>query len=118
MVKTKKRSLKAKKIKDPKFSKKIHKGTMASKASINYEYQDYDNIIDTLELIVSESDKLMKEVKFFKKDPINAPAAIHPSIKAKSDAVPCKELFTKIGSPTIAGPIIKRLLIKVIMIIQ
>ena len=72
MVKTKRRSLKSKKIKDPQFSKKIHKGTMASKTSINYEYQDYDNIIDTLELIVSDNDKLMKEVKFFKKDPINA----------------------------------------------
>ena len=75
MVKTKKRSLKVhnkKKIKDPQFSKQIHKGTLASKASINYEYQDYDNIIDTLELIVDESAKLKKEVKFFKGDPINA----------------------------------------------
>ena len=62
MVKTKRRSLKSKKIKDPQFSKKIHKGTMASKTSINYEYQDYDNIIDTLELIVSDNDKLMKGV--------------------------------------------------------
>ena len=72
MVKTKKKSHKRNKIKDPQFSKQIHKGTMASKTSINYEYQDYDNIIDVLELMVMESPKLKKEVKFFKEDPINA----------------------------------------------
>ena len=51
-------------------------------------------------------------------DPNNAPTAMHPSTKAKSEGVPCSVFFTKIGNPTIAGPIIKKLLIKVIIIIQ
>ena len=51
-------------------------------------------------------------------DPTNAPAAIQPSVNAKSDAVPCNAIFTKIGRPTMAGPIMNRLLMNVIMIIQ
>lgn len=59
------------KIKDPPFSKIIHKGTAASKGSIVYEYQDYSNIMDTLEIIL-ENNQLSKNVQLFKKDPINA----------------------------------------------
>ena len=51
-------------------------------------------------------------------DPTKAPAAIQPSIKAKSEAVPLNAILTKIGSPTMAGPIMKRLLINVMTIIQ
>ena len=51
-------------------------------------------------------------------DPPNAPAAIQPSTKAKSDAVPLSAIFTNTGSPTIAGPMMNRLLINVIIIIQ
>ena len=59
------------KIKDPPFLNTIHKGTAASKGSIVYEYQDYSNIMDTLEIIL-ENNQLSKYVHLFKKDPVNA----------------------------------------------
>ena len=37
-----------------------------------YEYQDYSNIMDVLELILSENKKLSKHVQLFKKDPTDA----------------------------------------------
>ena len=67
---TKKRE--SSKIIDPPFLNVIHKGTMASKGSILYEYQDYSNIMDTLEIIVSENKKLERYVQLFRKDPNNA----------------------------------------------
>lgn len=74
--KNKRRSKKTKrkinKIIDPPFLNEIHKGTMASKGSIFYEYQDYSNIMDTLEILVSENKKLERYVQLFKKDPNNA----------------------------------------------
>lgn len=74
MGKTKKQTKRktSSKIKDVPFAKTIHKGTMASKGSIIYEYQDYSNIMDVLELILSENKKLEKQVQLFKKDPTDA----------------------------------------------
>ena len=50
-----------------------------------------------------------------RKEPNNAPIAIQPSTKAKSEASPFNIVFTRIGTPTTAGPIINRLLINVII---
>ena len=73
--KTKKKNKKKKtknKIKDPPFSKTLHKGTIASKGSIFYEYQDYNNIMDTIEIFLSENKKIAEYVQLFKKDPNNS----------------------------------------------
>ena len=40
-------------------------------------------------------------------DPTNAPAAIQPSVNAKSDAVPCNAIFTKIMTGALGNPALK-----------
>jgi hypothetical protein len=75
MAKTKKKTKKKTsrgKIKDPPFSKTLHKGTIATKGSIFYEYQDYNNILDTIDIFLSENNRLSNYVQLFKKDPNNA----------------------------------------------
>ena len=64
--KTKKKNTKNK-IKDPPFGKTLHKGTIATKGSIFYGYQDYDNIMDTIELFLSEKKEYQIMFNYLKK---------------------------------------------------
>ena len=52
------------------------------------------------------------------KEPSSVPLAIHPSESAKSDALLWRTYFINTGRPTMAGPVINMLFIKVMSIIQ
>lgn len=53
----KSKTIKNKKIIDPKFSKKIHKGTAATAGREGYHYQKYSNIMEYLEIFIKQLHK-------------------------------------------------------------
>ena len=68
----KKKKKNIKKIKDPPFSKKDHRGSDATKGMIDYHYQHYSNIIDYLEIICNKNKTLSKKICFIGDDHIDA----------------------------------------------